>query len=47
VICLTTGSSPQASYLEDGWTEGPASSPILLLPAGDYGPSGYAYEFRK
>lgn len=46
-ICLTVGSSPQASYSEDGWTEGPASSPILLLPAADYGSSGYAYEFRK
>jgi len=46
-ICLTTGSSPQASYSEDGWTQGPASSPILLLPAADYGSSGYAYELRR
>lgn len=40
-ICLTSG------YPEDGWTEGPASSPILLLPAADYDSSGYTYEFRK
>ena len=46
-ICLTTGSSPQASYFEDGWTEGPASSPILLLPADDYDSSGYTYELQK
>lgn len=45
-ICLTTGSS-QASYPEDGWTQGSASSPLLLLPAADYGSSGYTYEFRK
>jgi hypothetical protein len=44
-ICLTTGSS--ASYSEDGWTEGPASSPILLLPAADFGSSGYTYELQK
>jgi hypothetical protein len=46
-ICLTTQSGPAATYSEDGWTEGPASSPILLLPAADYGSSGYTYEFRK
>ncbi len=46
-ICLTTGSSPQASYSEDGWTQGPASSPILLLPAADYGSSAYVYELRR
>lgn len=46
-ICLSTGSSSQASYSEDGWTQGPASSPLLLLPAADYGSSGYIYELRK
>lgn len=46
-ICLTTQSGPAAIYSEDGWTEGPASSPILLLPAANYGSSGYTYEFRK
>ncbi len=46
-ICLTIGQSA----IEDGWTEGAGSSPILLLPAvpagEDYDASGYVYQFRK
>jgi hypothetical protein len=45
-ICLTIGGTE-----EDGWTDGPRSSPVLLIPAvpagQDYDAAGYTYEFRK
>jgi hypothetical protein len=45
-ICLTIGDSE-----EDGWTQGAASSPVLLLPVTpsgqDYDAYGYNDEFRK
>jgi hypothetical protein len=45
-ICLTVDETPQANTnRQDGWTQGRASSPVLLLPAGDN--SGYTYELKK